>query len=250
VTAAVADRLPGLDDRPVLPLPLMAILLGEIAVLGALVAMFGTQPPYAYEAGWAGAASMVAMQVYSLRRRIPALRNFGSLRSWLDAHVFLGMQGFVLAAYHSVGISAHTGLAAANFAIVAVVVITGVFGRYLYTFIPRARNGYALAYAELGTYLGGARLPRELSRECRGLVDMIALDFARRGALRRIERDETLTAGQADALQRSVRIASWISALEVADRWFARWSLIHRPLAILLVGTTVLHVLAHFAYAT
>jgi hypothetical protein len=245
VIAASAE----LDERPVLPLPLVTILLGEIAVLATLVAMFGAKPPYAYEAGWAGAASMVAMTAYSVRRRIPALRNVGSLRGWLDAHVFLGMQGFVLAAYHSVGISMHAGLAAANFAIVAVVVSTGVVGRYLYTFIPRARNGYELAYAELGSYLGAARLPRELTRECRGLTDMIALDLSRRAAMRRLER-KSLTEGQADALRRSIRIASWISALDVADRWFSRWSLIHRPLAMLLVGTTVLHVLAHFAYAT
>jgi hypothetical protein len=241
VTTATLD----LEDRPILPLVLVTILLGEVAILSTLVAMFGAHPPYTYEAGWAGAGSMIVMPLYSVRRRIPALRNLGSLRAWLDAHIFLGFQGFVLAAYHSVGISRHASLAALNFAIVAVVVFTGVIGRYLYGFIPRARSGYALAYAELAR---GAQLPPR--RECRGVFDLIALDLERRAALRRLARDPALSPARLDALRRSIRIASWMSALEVADRWFSRWTLVHRPLAILLIGTTALHVLAHFAYAT
>jgi hypothetical protein len=51
-------------------------------------------------------------------------------------------------------------------------------------------------------------------------------------------------------LRRSITLASWISTLEVADRWFSRWTILHRPLAILLFGITTTHVLAHFAYAT
>lgn len=163
-----------------LPWPCAAILGAEVVVLGGLVAMAPGRPPLTYEAGWLGVGSMLVMQLYSVRRRLRALRHFGSLRGWLDAHVFLGLQGFVLTAYHSVGVSPRANLAAINFALVAVVVLTGVVGRYLYGLVARAR----------------------------------------------------------------------ISALEVVERWFARWTLLHRPLAVVLLATTALHVLAHFAYAT
>ncbi len=77
------------------------------------------------------------------------------------------------------------------------------------------------------------------------------LDFARRRALQAIDRQRELTSPQyVEVLRRSVSIASSISALEVADRWFSRWSLLHRPLSMVLLGITALHVLAHFAYAT
>jgi hypothetical protein len=181
-----------LEERPALAWPYVAILLLEACALGSLAAVSRARPPMTYEMGWLGCGSMLVMQVYSVRRRVRALRNLGSLRGWLDAHVFFGFQGFVLVAYHSIGVSPSASLAAVNFALVATVVITGVLGRYLYGRIHRAR---------------------------------------------------------VRATGRSGRRAARSSALEVAERWLARWTLLHRPLAILLLGITTLHVLAHFAYA-
>ena len=69
---------------------------------------------------------MLVMQLYSLRRRVRALREIGTLRGWLDAHIFLGLQGFVLVAYHSIGVSPSASLAALNFGLVTIVVTTGL----------------------------------------------------------------------------------------------------------------------------
>jgi hypothetical protein len=162
-------------ERPVLAWPYIAVLLGELGLLAALASAFWPKPPLVYELGWAGAGSLIAMQVYSVRRRVRWLRHFGALRSWLDFHIFLGLQGYALVAYHSLGVSMKIELAAVNFGLVTVVVATGIVGRYLFALLAR----------------------------------------------------------------RSV----------VAERWFARWTLFHRPLAFLLLGITTLHVLAHFAYA-
>lgn len=182
-----------------LPWPCVAILLAEVVVLGGLAAAARARPPLTYEAGWLGAGSMLVMQLYSVRRRLRALRHLGSLRGWLDAHVFLGLQGFVLTAYHSAGVSPRPTLAAINFALVAIVVATGVVGRYLYSLLARARA------AELAAHAGRGERPRAIA----------------------------------------VRIA----ALDLAERGFARWTLLHRPLALVLAAATALHVLAHFAYA-
>jgi hypothetical protein len=236
------------SPRPALPWLYVAILVGETAILVGLAAAFSPQPPLSYELGWAGAGSMLVMQVYSLRRRLRVLARCGSLRAWLDLHVFLGMQGFVFVAYHSIGIATHASLAALNFSLVATVVVAGLFGRYLYGFIPRARNGRALEHRELVGLLGDHAPPAALHRECRGLVDLIALDLARRNVLRAVDRDPAV-ANHRGRIRRSIELASQISGLEVAERWMSRWSLLHRPLAVLLLGITTLHVLAHFAYA-
>jgi len=180
------------NQRTALAWPYIALLLGEIAVLGRLVALSHGRPPMTYELGWAGCGSMLLMQVYSIRRRVRALRALGSLHAWLDLHVFLGLQGLVFVAYHSVGISAHASLAAINFSLVAIVVGTGIIGRYLYCLIPHAR-----------------------ARATRG----------------------------------SIALASRRIALDLAERGLSRWTLLHRPLAFLLLAITTLHVLAHFAYA-
>jgi hypothetical protein len=223
--AAVADA----EDRPALAWPYVAILVAQTCVLAGLAVTARARPPWSYELGWAGCASMLVMP----------------LRAWLDLHVFLGLQGFVLVAYHSVGVSPSASLAAINFALVSTVVVTGVIGRYLYSLIARTRASDVRAYAELDP-----RLLRRVarSRECRGLVDLIALDLDRRRRLRRLLRDPAVTAPRALILRRSIALAFRISALEVADRWFSRWTLLHRPLAVLLLAITALHVLAHFAY--
>ena len=239
--AAIVDP----PERPVLPWPYVAILFGEISVL-SLVAATRSRPPMTYELGWLGCGSMLVMQLYSLRRRLRILRNAGSLRSWLDAHIFLGLQGFVLVAYHSIGASPRASLAMINFALVAIVVTTGAIGRYLYSLLPRARASDARAYAALGTMPFHRLAP---DRACRGLWDLVALDLERRRVLRGLLRDPAMTPARARQARRSFALASRISALEVAERWFSRWTLLHRPLAVLLLATTALHVLAHFAYA-
>ena len=43
---------------------------------------------------------MVMMHVYSLRKRVKALRDLGSLRHWLQFHIFMGLQGALLVTYH------------------------------------------------------------------------------------------------------------------------------------------------------
>jgi len=167
---APRSRAVEIEARPILPWAYIVTLLVELTVLATLVAIFGKHAPRSYEAGWVGAGSMIAMQVYSLRRRLRVLRNVGSLRTWLDLHIFLGFQGYILVGYHSVGITLSTSLAAINFALVTIVVLTGVIGRHLYSL--------------------------------------------------------------------------------TASPWFARWSLVHKPLSVVLLGITTLHVLAHYAYAT
>lgn len=229
--------------------PYVAILIAEIAILGGVAARFRPDPPFAYELGWAGAGSMLVMQLYSVRRRVRALRNWGPLRAWLDAHIFLGLQGFVLVAYHSIGISPNANLAALNFGLVSIVIASGITGRYLYSFIPRARTGQVIAHAELIDMLGHMALPVALRRECHGLVDLIRLDRSRRRVWRELVASGA-GATRLEATRRSIVLASRISGLEVAERWFSRWTLFHRPLAFLLLGITCLHVLAHFAYAT
>jgi hypothetical protein len=112
----------------------------EAAVLGTLVALHGTHPPYRNELGYAAIGSFAAMQTYSLRRRIRALGALGPLDAWLDLHVFLGLQGLVFVAYHAIGIAARLDIASADAAVVLALGLTGMIGRYLFRYVARART--------------------------------------------------------------------------------------------------------------
>lgn len=229
------------DDPRFLPWPYVAVLLAEVSALGWLAATHD-RPPWTYELGWAGTASMLVMQLYSVRRRVRALRRLGRLRAWLDAHIFLGFQGFVLVAYHGIGVSPSASLAALSFYGVAIVVMTGVVGRYLYGLLPRAR-AYEL-------HVMAASVPGFVAPPtCLGLMDLVRRDLRRRDALRAVRRDAALTDDERAAALRAIELATRIAVLEIAERYFARWTVLHRPLALVLLATTTLHVLAHFVYA-
>lgn len=218
-----------LARRPTLSTPYLAILLAEAAGLATLAATSPAgRPPLAYPLGWAGLASMAIAQLYSLRRRLRSLRRFGSLPSWLEAHIFLGCQGALFVLYHSLGAALRPSLAVLGLALVAALVATGLAGRTCYGLLWAAQLEGARAHAALGA---AAR------RRCGGLPELMTRALAAR-------------AGREPALREARRLDLRLAALEVAELWCSRWALVHRPLAVLLAAIVTLHVLAHYAYAS
>ena len=100
-----------------------------------------------HKLGIAGSSMMLLMLLYSVRKRVGALRRAGALSRWLDVHIFFGVFGPLLVVLHS-GFKVQ-GLVALSFWSMVVVASGGVLGRYLYLQIPRTRAGEALALAEL-----------------------------------------------------------------------------------------------------
>lgn len=99
--------------------------------------------------GEAGAAMMVLMLGYSLRKRWRWLRRWGPLRVWLDLHIYLGVMGPLLVILHTS--FKVQGLVAISFWSMIAVALSGVLGRYLYLKIGCSRAGDELTPA-------GARL--------------------------------------------------------------------------------------------
>jgi hypothetical protein len=111
--------------------------------------------------GMAGSALMVAMLVYSLRKRVKALKGLGRLRAWLSFHIFCGLVGPLLIILHSS--FKVRGLVALSFWSMIAVALSGVLGRYLYLQLPRTRAGDELTLTELGQMED--RLNRRLTEE-------------------------------------------------------------------------------------
>jgi hypothetical protein len=143
--------------------------------------------------GIAGAAMMVVMLLYSLRKRVALLRRWGPLNVWLDFHILLGVCGPVFILLHSsfkVG-----GLVALSFWSMVVVALSGVVGRFLYSQIPRSRSGDELSLAE------AEKLDAELSRR---LAERFGL------AEDEVHRLDAISAALADPRSRRARLAlSW-----------------------------------------
>ena len=100
-----------------------------------------------HKLGVIGSSMMVLMLLYSVRKRVGALRRLGPLGRWLDIHILLGIFGPALVILHSS--FKVQGLVALSFWSMLIVASSGVLGRYLYLQIPRTRAGEERALAEL-----------------------------------------------------------------------------------------------------
>lgn len=109
--------------------------------------------------GIVGMLMMLTNLLYLVRRRMPHL-PVGSMRLWLDLHVFTGLGGAMLALFHS-AFQLRTPLASASLYSVLFVVVTGLLGRNMVAFAPRADvESLRAALAVVDEYHAG--LQREL----------------------------------------------------------------------------------------
>ncbi|MEM6729924.1 MAG: NAD(P)-binding domain-containing protein [Myxococcota bacterium] len=89
---------------------------------------------------------MISNFLYSLRKRKGWFRSL-SLPAWMSLHVFFGVFGCALTAYHS-AFQSNNLLATATTIGLALVVVTGIVGRYIYGLVP-SENGKMLNLATL-----------------------------------------------------------------------------------------------------
>jgi hypothetical protein len=109
---------------------------------------------------------MIALGVvsYGIRKRVRALARWGKLKSWLRFHIFLCLLGPFLVLLHTT--FKFGGLVAIAFWSMSLVVASGVFGRWVYVWIPKTANGRFLGRDEIRERL------HELLREMEAQLGM------------------------------------------------------------------------------
>jgi hypothetical protein len=216
--------------------------------------------------GVVGSSMMLLMLLYSVRKRVAALRRLGALSSWLDVHIFLGVFGPLLVVLHS-GFKVQ-GLVALSFWSMIVVASSGVLGRYLYLQIPRTRAGEALALAEL------EKQDRELTLRLRSGFGLDDAQLGRIDALVAVPGRSGLVAGFARMLAGQLRLRSALAEFargcrsvprplfrdfervvrqkalarrrillwDRAHELFHYWHVMHKPFAIVMYLFMIVHV--------
>jgi hypothetical protein len=210
--------------------------------------------------GLLGSVMVLALLLYSVRKRSPRLRRAGPIGIWLRYHIFLGVAGPVL-------ITLHTsfkvqGLVALSYWSMVAVALSGVFGRYLYQQLPRNVLGEELEP-------GAADLRREEL--------LVQLSQHPSFTDETLDRLETLAIGRLDgrsapaALLRlpllNARLASQLQSVlpgddpamaEPAREWvllsrrltvfhtvrdlFHWWHVFHKPFAVIMILVMIVHV--------
>jgi hypothetical protein len=216
--------------------------------------------------GIVGSSMMVLMLLYSVRKRVPALRRAGPLSRWLDGHIYLGVFGPLLVVLHSS--FKVQGLVALSFWSMLLVASSGVLGRYLYLQIPRTRAGEELALADLERQDGelterlrvrfgltAAQLSQlealvavpERTGVLAGLLRILLDDLRLRSGLRRFARScRSVPTPVFREFERVVRdkaatrrrVILWDRVHEL----FHYWHVLHKPFAVVMYIFMIVHV--------
>jgi hypothetical protein len=207
--------------------------------------------------GIVGSILIGLLLLYVVRKRWRAMDRTGSLRLWLDIHIWMGITGPLLIVLHSafkVG-----GLVSISFWSMSAVALSGVLGRYLYLQIPRDERGEELD--SQGMDRARSQLLGEAGVAWQDLPSAIQVHLAkpggsplhwlledlswplRKGNWRRL----LLAHGQEPA--RVLKALRGLELLErrrgtlaLASRLLHYWHVFHRPFALIMVLFLLVHI--------
>lgn len=100
--------------------------------------------------GNVGMVLILGNMLYLVRRRWVNVTWLGSMKAWMDWHVFSGIVGPSFIVMHS-AFTLRSWPAMVSAGSLAIVVATGLFGRYLYRLVPRVADGRVEPAEELAS---------------------------------------------------------------------------------------------------
>lgn len=177
---------------------------------------------------------------YMIRKRIRFFYNFGLLKYWLEFHIFMCTLGSVMIVYHTsfkLG-----GFVTIGFWSMVAVWVSGVFGRFIYILIPRARDGRELNLAEVISLKDN--LDAELKSKYN--LDMSQLQAVRLSKIKNIIALNNISKTDIKKVnhlvRREKRLSSRIKRLNLLHKLFQYWHFIHLPFALIMVLVAIAHV--------
>jgi hypothetical protein len=249
-------------------------LLASLVAVGAITAAYwyvarrGVPQPGGWIGHGLGIAGFVLMlgaeTLYTLRKRLRRLA-LGSMQTWLQVHVFMGIVGPYLVLLHSAG--RINGIAGVVSLLTVIMVLSGFVGRYIYTAAPRTLDGNEVSAESLQEQLAGAerqlqRLGLDAAADLansvpRGGWSLVLgrsyLQWRERHRLRRVIHSLNLREEAAKLeplLMDRYRLRLQIHSLMATRRLLALWHLFHIPLGAVLFTLAFIHIGAALYYAT
>lgn len=91
--------------------------------------------PWGHGVGIVATVFMLSNFLYVVRKRWERLKGFSSIRNWLTFHQFVGFMSPLVIAYHA-AFQSNNLLATSTTISLAIVVLTGVVGRFIFALVP------------------------------------------------------------------------------------------------------------------
>lgn len=221
-----------------------------------------------------GTVLILGNLLYLVRRRLVHVAWLGSMKAWMDWHVFSGIVGAGFVLLHST-LTMRTWPAIVSSIALAVVVVTGLFGRYLYRLVPRIADGSQQATEELAASVdqavmeirelgpGAAEAADRVESRVDAEVEASASATSGLGAIiramrvmwrlrglralaRSVAREHGATPASAIEIGRSAawigRMLTRVELIDTLARAAAWWRGLHRNLVMVMLLTASLHV--------
>ena len=239
----------------------------EVRVYGPAHLLLRPSGPVGQTFGIVGALMMLVPFLYMARKRVSWLKGAGSLKTWLEIHLFCGVVGPVLVTFHTA--FKFGGLIAAAYWSMVIVVLSGFIGRYLYVRIPRSIRGTELTRKELDARAEALRtelavavaspvvLQQIDALERSSIRGFISGDLLLRSRLRRLDRELARTGVGRDLRERALALVAErttllrrIAYLQKTKSLFDLWHVFHLPLVYVLLVIVAVHVavIAYLGY--
>jgi hypothetical protein len=230
---------------------------------------FRAGEPLAIYCGLVGTGLMIIAAIYPIFRRIKLFRWLASNTMWFDFHLMAGTVGPMFVILHS-ALRLDTWVSAAFWSM-AIVVVSGFLGRYLYTQVPALSSGVELEELDHERAFQKAR-PRltvpmaEIDRElaihrsraqevamspsvARALwwlifqdIGRIPATMARRGRLKQLGVDRRTRRDLARRAARMIVIARRQVVAPKAQLLLHSWKKVHVPFTVILTGFAAVHI--------
>jgi hypothetical protein len=229
--------------------------------------------------GIIGGVCFAVMMTYSIRKRFAFMMDVGSLRSWLDVHMFLGIVGAVLTTTHTT--YKLGGLVSISFWCMVIVATSGLLGRYLYGWIPHQVSGKELEMEEVRAYLAATedeirsawgKNPRitayydrisgpptsDTDNAVVAIVKMFAYDLANTFLIGKIwvellTSEELPPAAKKEIfhlIRQKNNMLRSRNFLSTAQRLLHYWHVLHKPLAVMMFIVMFLHIIVWALFRT
>ncbi len=283
-------KAPSKDDEPFIA-ALFAVCMGAIVYLAwahRKAAVVIPESGIGYGLGILGSCLMLVLLLYPLRKRVRALRAWGTVATWFRLHMVLGIFGPVLIVVHSDFTTKSLNASVALYSML-IVAASGVVGRYIYARIHRGLYGGKLEARELIAEAGRFRedlgldlkaaawsvefaaLEQQAMEHAHGIFGAVSHAMALNAHASRSE-NALRKDFEAQTADRSVR-EDWsggllrqklsdgrarirryhaavrkVGALGVYERLFGAWHVLHLPLFYMLIATALIHVVAVHLY--
>jgi hypothetical protein len=189
---------------------------------------------------------LIGLFSYMARKRLKVFSRLGTLKYWLEFHIFMCTLGPILILFHTS--FKFGGLVAVSFWSLVIVVASGVIGRFIYLQIPHSVEGRELTMEEVQNIEKDLEI---LIKDKYG-IDISELNSSSSKSLEKEFKNKNLPQNEFRSFSLLInnqrKLSKRIQRLEMMQSIFRYWHVAHLPFALIMLVIMIIHVIVALTF--